>query len=69
MEALLASVPDQRPIMQQQAPPDELIELFAAFDLTATYDKEQRGTTARSDAQPGLTKTPTAQGGGRGSPS
>ena len=35
------AVPDLRPLMQQ-APPDELSELFAAFDLTATYDKSQQ---------------------------
>jgi hypothetical protein len=35
-EALLDAVPDQ------QVPPDELTELFAVFDLTATYDKNQR---------------------------
>ena len=40
VEALLDAVPDLRPVMQQ-APPDELTELFAAFDLTATYDKHQ----------------------------
>jgi len=32
IEALLDSVPDLRPVMQQ-ASPDELTELFAAFDL------------------------------------
>src|SRR5919198_6571016 len=39
IEALLDAVPDLRPVMEQ-APPGELTELFAAFDLTATYDKE-----------------------------
>ena len=41
IEALLDSVPDLRPVMEE-APPEELADLFAAFDLTATYDKEQR---------------------------
>jgi hypothetical protein len=41
LEALLDSVPDPRPIMRH-APPDELSELFGAFDLTATYPRSAR---------------------------
>jgi hypothetical protein len=53
VEALLDSVPDLRPIMQK-APPDELTELFAAFDLTATYDKEQRALRLAATLSPAL---------------
>jgi hypothetical protein len=38
----------------QQAPPDELTELFAAFDLTATYDKEQRALRLAATLSPAL---------------
>ena len=53
IEALLDSVPDLRPVMQQ-APPDELSELFAAFDLSATYDKEQRALRLAATLTPEL---------------
>jgi hypothetical protein len=53
IEALLDSVPDLRPILQQ-APPDELTELFAAFDLTATYDKGQRALRLAATLSPAL---------------
>jgi hypothetical protein len=49
--------------------PDELTKLFAAFDLTATYDKEQRAQRLAATLSPALIPTsqrPTAQGGGRG---
>lgn len=69
IEALLDSVPDLRPVMQQ-APPDELSEIFAAFDLSATYDKEQRAlrlaATLSPQPRPAIRKTATAEGGGRG---
>ena len=38
----------------QQAPPDELTELFAAFDLTATYDKDQRALQLAATLSPAL---------------
>jgi hypothetical protein len=49
IEALLDSVPDLRPIMQQ-ASPDELTELFAAFDLRrpTTKSSERYGSQRRS---------------------
>ena len=53
IEALLDAVPDLRPVMQQ-APPDELTELFAAFDLTATYDKDQRALQLAATLSPDL---------------
>jgi site-specific DNA recombinase len=60
IEALLNSIPDLRSVMRQ-APPDELTELFAAFDLIATYDKEQRAlrlaATLSPRTHPRLTKT------------
>lgn len=56
IEALLDSVPDLRPVMQQ-ASPDELTELFAAFDLTATYDKEQRALRLAATLSPALIPT------------
>lgn len=53
IEALLDSVPDLCTVMQQ-APPDELSELFAAFDLTATYDKDQRALRLAATLSPDL---------------
>lgn len=56
IEALLDSVPDLRPVMEE-APPEELAELFAAFDLTATYDKEQRALRLAATLSPALVPT------------
>ncbi|RDI75451.1 hypothetical protein Gocc_1249 [Gaiella occulta] len=53
IEALLDSVPGLRAAMRQ-APPDELSELFAAFDLTATYDKDQRALRLAATLSPDL---------------
>jgi hypothetical protein len=56
IEALLDAVPDLRRVMQQ-APLDELTEHFAAFDLTATYDKEQRALRLAATLSPALIPT------------
>ena len=53
VEALLDSIPDLRPLMKQ-APPDELSELFAAFDFSATYDKEERALRLGATLTPEL---------------
>jgi hypothetical protein len=53
IEALLDSVPDLRAVMRQ-APPDELTELFAAFDLTATYDKKEQALRLAATLSPAL---------------
>ena len=50
--ALLDSVPDLRTVMEQ-APPDELSELFAAFDSTTTYDKDRQALRLAATLSPG----------------
>jgi hypothetical protein len=53
IEALLDAVPDLRPVMQE-APPAELSELFAAFGLTATYDKSHSALRLAATLSPDL---------------
>ncbi len=69
IEALLDSVPDLRPVMEQ-APPDELSELFAAFRPQRHLRQGRTGTSARrhahTRARSPRRKTATAQEGGRG---
>jgi hypothetical protein len=50
----LAGREPSSPGLNTQAPPDELTELFAAFDLTATYDKEQRALRLAATLSPAL---------------
>jgi hypothetical protein len=38
----------------RQGPPDELTELFAAFDLTATYDKKEQALRLVATLSPAL---------------
>lgn len=53
IEALLDSIPDLTSVMQQGTP-DELRELFAAFDLTATYDQRGRSLQLTATLSPAL---------------
>jgi site-specific DNA recombinase len=57
IEALLASVPDLRPVMRK-ASPEQLIELFAAFDVTTTYDKAGRKLLLAATLNPALVPIP-----------
>jgi site-specific DNA recombinase len=53
IEALLDSIPDLTSVMQQGTP-DELRELFAAFDLTATNNQQGRSLQLTATLSPAL---------------
>jgi site-specific DNA recombinase len=57
IEALLDSVPDLRPVMRK-ASADQLAELFAAFDVSATYDKHGRALRLSATLNPALIPAP-----------
>jgi hypothetical protein len=50
---MLAAVPDLRPTLKA-AGPEELAELFAAFDVTAIYDKPNRTLELAATVTPEL---------------
>jgi len=50
---MLDAIPDLRPTLRTAAP-DELAELFAAFDVTAVYDKPNQTLELRVTVTPEL---------------
>jgi hypothetical protein len=65
IEAMLNAIPDLRPTLRA-ATPDELADLFDAFDVTAIYDKPNQTLELRATVtprtRPRRRKTPTEQG-------
>ena len=53
IEAMLEALPDLRPTLKT-ADPEELVELFQAFDVTAVYDKPNRTLELAATVTPEL---------------